>query len=348
MEKKFLPKLRTYDFKLSARWCVEYTNTDNKRIRAYVPTAKTVKERIVLANEILKKVEKELKGLTTLGLKAKIYKELENRKPTYRRKTYQCKKSKLDIFTNWMYGKEWDTATVHNFFVDYLTKEKKLCNTTYNDYIVHVKEALGWCGMADLMERVVKRRAQPTPAGYFTESQRAHLVDSMRKRNPDLLFFVQFIYYCFIRPGTELRLLKVGDLILEERKICIPSSISKNKKQQYVAIPDAFLEVVREKIKGRNPSEYLFKGAKRGAPMGMNSCCRLHQKLLKDLGYDIKRYKLYSWKHTGAVAAVRAGVSLKHLQIQLRHHSLDQVDAYLRQLGVNDLGDLEKYFPSIS
>ena len=70
------------------------------------------------------------------------------------------------------------------------------------------------------------------------------------------------------------------------------------------------------------------------------------RKALKSLGFGTE-YLLYSWKHTGAVACVRAGASLKELQIQLRHHSLEEVDKYIRQLGVNDLRDLEGRFPGI-
>ncbi|MCX6269628.1 MAG: hypothetical protein NTU44_00125 [Bacteroidetes bacterium] len=36
-------------------------------------------------------------------------------------------------------------------------------------------------------------------------------------------------------------------------------------------------------------------------------------------------------KHTGAVEASKY-IPVKDLQMQLRHHSLDQVDAYLRQM----------------
>jgi len=48
-----------------------------------------------------------------------------------------------------------------------------------------------------------------------------------------------------------------------------------------------------------------------------------------------------------SIGAIKAGIHIKQLQIQLRHHSLDQVDEYLRQLGVSDLGDLRDNFPSI-
>ena len=68
----------------------------------------------------------------------------------------------------------------------------------------------------------------------------------------------------------------------------------------------------------------------------LNTMRTRHQKILKDLKFNTIRHKLYSWKHTGAVQFVKNGGLLKDLQLQLRHHSLDQVDAYLKDLGVGD------------
>lgn len=246
-----------------------------------------------------------------------------------------------------MKGREFTTENVYDFFFEFLTKEKNIKESTYNDYIRHIKNALGWCDLAHLIEPIQKRKAICTPAQYFTESQRSFLIHTMKKEKPDLWFFVQFIYYCFIRPRSELRVLKVGDIILEDKRILIPSKVAKNKKQEYVAIPDAFFPIVERKVRGRNPNHYLFPGASATTPLGMNTYGRQHRLLLQKLGFDTERYKMYSWKHTGTVAAVRAGINLKDLQIQLRHHSLDQVDAYLRQLGVADLGNLERLFPKL-
>ena len=45
-------------------------------------------------------------------------------------------------------------------------------------------------------------------------------------------------------------------------------------------------------------------------------------------------YTLYSWKHSGVVAAYNAGVDIKTIQNQCRHHSLEQTDVYLKSLGL--------------
>jgi len=79
---------------------------------------------------------------------------------------------------------------------------------------------------------------------------------------------------------------------------------------------------------------------------GKNTMGKRFRLVLDGLGYG-KEYQVYSWKHTGAVACVLAGIGLKALQSQLRHHSLDQVNEYLRQLGVGDFENLRRDFPAL-
>jgi hypothetical protein len=47
------------------------------------------------------------------------------------------------------------------------------------------------------------------------------------------------------------------------------------------------------------------------------------------------------------VTLAKAGASLKEIQLQMRHHSVEQTDQYLRQMGVKDLGRLKSNFPTI-
>lgn len=82
------------------------------------------------------------------------------------------------------------------------------------------------------------------------------------------------------------------------------------------------------------------------APVGRDYFLKKHAKHLKRLGFSCK-YSFYSWKHSGAVMAVRAGINLKDLQLQMRHHSLDQLNEYLKAMGVLDSADLRARFPGI-
>jgi len=171
------------------------------------------------------------------------------------------------------------------------------------------------------------------------------LLSRIDEVNASLALFVRFMYYCFIRP-KELRCLKVGDVLLEEGEIRVPSSASKNSKTQFIVIPDHFLPDL-EFLYERPPGSYIFPSPRDPSkPLSKNVMYERHKIILNELNFG-DGYTLYSWKHTGAVAAAKAGISVKELQLQLRHHSLDETDKYLRQMGVKDLANLKVTFPKI-
>lgn len=216
---------------------------------------------------------------------------------------------------------------------------------TYDKYRQKLSQMLTAVQHENLIGDIPTQRFQSEPARYFQRYQIQQLSAAIQAADSELWLFVQFIYYTFIRP-RELRQLRASHLLLDDGRIYIPGYISKNKKSEYVAIPDAFLPHL-QRYRTFAPNDLLFSSAADASkPIGENTMYAKHQKILKQLGYP-KGYTLYSWKHTGAIAAVKAGIGVKALQIQLRHHSLDQVNAYLRQMGFADLDDLRTSFPSI-
>ena len=130
----------------------------------------------------------------------------------------------------------------------------------------------------------------------------------------------------------------------------VRKEIAKNKHDQYVQIPNAFLETLRAMdFESQAPNDYIFSGDGffGNKMIAQNKMSLHHQNILKTLKFDTKRHKLYSWKHTGAVAVVKAGIHIKELQNQLRHASLDQVNAYLRDLGLADMEGIKNNYPTI-
>ena len=71
-----------------------------------------------------------------------------------------------------------------------------------------------------------------------------------------------------------------------------------------------------------------------------------HLEILKELKFNTRRHKMNSWKHTGAGTFVKNNGNLKDLQTQLRHHLLDQVNDYLKDMGVYQ-SEFIKNLPSI-
>lgn len=346
--KNFLPKIAIYSpWQAGAceqkNWFVYYLK-DGKRKRVYgkINQETTYAGRMKVAKVLLAKVTAEFEQGLHRTLKEKVEELLEEKKLFLRRKSYTTICSKIKIFLAWLGTQPLTPETAKAFF-HHLLKTRH--STTYNAYRQTLTQIFKELGYEHCFEEIKTRSGSRTPARYFQPHHIKRLKARIEEADPELWLFIQFLFYCFIRPG-ELRLLRAGDILLDEARILVRAEISKNKRAQYVAIPDAFLPSLKQ-LQRLTPSELIFRDDKDASkPLAINRMANRHRKILKELGFGVE-YKLYSWKHTGSVMVVKAGGNLKELQVQLRHHSLDQVDEYLRQMGVQDLSKLQRDFPAL-
>jgi integrase len=124
----------------------------------------------------------------------------------------------------------------------------------------------------------------------------------------------------------------------------IPGHVSKNRKTQKVSIPTALYPELKFLVQ-MDPELYIF-GEQGIKPPSRDFLSKSHKKVLEALKIN-GRYGFYSWKHTGVVKAWKAGINIKDLQMQLRHHSLDMVNEYLKNPGVMDSDRIRDLFPAI-
>lgn len=344
-EKKSLSNFHLYDAggDLSKRWYVRYIDGGQRRKKyGDINFFDTKEGRVGAAKKIIDALKQKPDGdighQSAIIVKAKAW--IEDNRPRWRKKTYQTNKSKLENFIAWV-GVRKPTPEIVKAFFQHLLSERS--GVTHNKYLRELTRIFTAIGHPYLTKGLLPVRAASTPAKYFQSHQIARIKKMLEPSDPALWLAIQFIYYCFIRPG-ELRLLKIGDINFDDWRICIRSDISKNKKTQYVSIPTAFRGQILE-LSAMPPNDFVFQSVD-GMPTGLNTLSKRFRKALDKLGFS-QEYKLYSWKHTGAVAVVKAGIGMKELQIQLRHASLDEVDKYLRQLGVMDLTRLNDKFPGI-
>ena len=187
----------------------------------------------------------------------------------------------------------------------------------------------------------LKRSYHHTPATLIPPARVQPVLAELKKRVPRVWMMCLLEYYTFIRPMEQLRL-AIGDLRIEEGMIVIPGAKAKNGRTAKVVIPAPLVDPLREYLETECANNtYLFERAE-GIPFTSPTTFRLHHQAITAPLRLAPGTNLYSWKHTGAVAAARAGVPLKQLQMQLRHASLDQVNEYLRQMGVEDMGAVAK------
>ena len=195
---------------------------------------------------------------------------------------------------------------------------------------------------------VRKYPEQKSTANVPFDSDQIPILKKAMKPEPGLWFFVQCIYYLLARPA-ELRRLKVMHVDLFQKTINFPASISKNKKDGVVAIPDVFLQQVKDWILGASKADFFFGNnwVPSSDEMYRNKASNCWKKLVKDQGLLYPGQTMYSWKHTGAVSLYKVTKDIKEVQLQCRHHSSDQTDLYLKSLGFSQSTGVRSKFPKI-
>lgn len=368
MRKKIcVPTIYPKSLDLSARWFVRFWSFSEegrpKRIKVWVPSEPTLEKRLQAAQVIMdaltkhgyKPAEKTAKKYVAATKQVQLLMDhLEEIKLTLRRKTYMGYKSQIKTLDAYCARHKMKTLTEESakmFLAEMLNEGKS--SRTVNCYRVVLKS---------LFERLVDekrlkdnpfvktKRTQGVSTGstYFKMHQIFELKKYMGDKYPFLWFAVRLIYYCFIRPG-ELRMVKVGDVDFDNWQIKIRHGISKNRKEQWVVIPEPLRKELEPLCLYQYPADFYLigrEGLPAPAPVAINFWGRYHLKMLRELNYT-EAYNLYSWKHTGVVRAYKAGIGLKELQLQLRHHSLDMVKIYLESLGILDFSNIKDLFPAI-
>lgn len=215
-------------------------------------------------------------------------------------------------------------TTLRKYYAE-LVKRGKLKNNPFADTARHKVESEG--------------------AEYFRKKDVATLRAYLQEHEAAVWLCAQFQFYCFVRPREEFRKLKVADVDLDKWTLRVPAAVGKNGKYVHVVIPRPFRPSL-EYLADYPGTMYLCgrDGLPSDTMIGENYTYNRHRAALEACGVP---GTLYSWKHTGVVAAYQSGVGLEDLRRQLRHHSLDMTQVYLRSLGLLDLDGLSDRFPTL-
>lgn len=278
-------------------------------------------------------------------------------------KTYSNYVSKFRIFESWLTAHGYDgndmvtiTPEIMQQFFLHLINEEKLARITIKKYQHMLERLFNWCvvnkylrqsPMENLPETSRRNDQAPRP---IHESDMDALVTKIRETDPQLWLTVQLEYYCFLRPGKEIRFAKVGWFDLARSVISVPADVVKTGENKTVIIPDQLRETLMNDWKLHLfPRDYYVigqNGVPGPQPLGNNNL-RNRFNIIRDALKLPTSYKLYSWKHTGNVRTAKAGISMYDRQQQNGHHSMRSTEEYLK----NKIGfyseALERNFPTL-
>jgi len=161
----------------------------------------------------------------------------------------------------------------------------------------------------------------------FDKEELEIVTKNLPKENYQLYVITQLIFYCFLRPQEIVRL-KFKDLFWDHQLIILPGEITKNGKSETVMIPDQMKENLSEWDLNQ-PKEYhiISTGLKPGKKEIFPTRIAGNWREFADK-YGIKN-GIYDLKHTGNGMAFDENINARDIQLQNRHHSLEQTQQYL-------------------
>lgn len=303
---------------------------------------------------------REREGVVTL--RKHLSEFLEMKKATVIPHSYQTYRSKLRIFSEWAEHQELDTIHIscitqeHIYdFIRYMVEQNHSSRRTvqkykqiihgFFDYIMKTKKMIASNPVHDIPDIGIVKDEAPRP---IPDQERSVLISYMKKNDPQLWLVCQLEYYCAIRPN-ECRQLRICDIDLDNQIIRVPKDISKNRLTESVNIPNQLYNyIITLEIDQLDSNYYLF--STNGIPgiqmLGKNNFRFRFDRIRNRLGLSTD-YKLYSFKHTGGVKLVNAGVDTWELQRHFRHKSIDTTEKYIKRNFAVKSDKIKNHFPDM-
>jgi len=234
-------------------------------------------------------------------------------------------------------------------FLDNMMRIRKLSNCTYNNYIAVLRSIFFELADRNIIDQNpfsnIKELKVSEPARRaMSNHEKITLIEAIRASDDwSLTVAVMLLYYTFIRP-SELRRLKFRNIDLDKGVIYMSGQQTKNKENAQITMPVSLVDRLRDiGIDRYDPDWYVF--GKDGSPhadtpIGEHTLNRRHSEIIKKLkkkkGIDLHGISLYSWKDTGAMDMLEAGVSINRLKGHIRHKNLSDTQRYLKPLAGRD------------
>lgn len=316
----------------------------------------------VYVDELLYRQEAKLYGQARTGiatLRSNLSNYLIEIRQQVNNKTYQNYQSKLRAFSAFLDKNRLSDLAVRNItrthIVSFSTQlsESGLSRLTIKKYIQIIHSYFDYELLKGNVEYNPAEKIPPAgkiidmAAVPFHTDERKRLREAIEPEDPQLWLACEIQFYCAIRPGTEMRLMRIGWIDFSRKKIKVPVDESKSNRVDLVDIP-AFLFEKMKYLQTYSKNLYVFgKFGRPGTqPLGKNTMRNRFNRYREALGISADR-KYYSWKHTGAIQLLDNGLQPIDLQGHLRHRSFATTEVYIKKRAGNLTGKVDRFSSEI-
>jgi len=269
---------------------------------------------------------------------------LEENKIRLAHKSYINYVSKIRVFHQFLESINMQKALLYQIDNQIIKKyfahlvENDLDRITLEKYVQILKKFFDYCIDLKLMdENPVKNIMLPPKRKDMAARPLNHidlkiLLEEIERKDPQLYLACLFQYYVALRPGNELRLLRIKDIDFHASKIYVSIENGKTGKRT-VDVPVQLITLCRKfNIDKFNKDFFVF--GKFGIPgefaLGKNTLRNRFNAFRASLNLP-DTYKFYSLKHTGGGMLIESGATLEELRNHFGHKSIESTDNYVRR-----------------
>jgi integrase len=278
-----------------------------------------------------------------------------------RERTYQTYKSHIDKFTEYLRGKkllEAPLSLITTEVVVLFLNDQEVSPRTYNNYLTSIYSFFSYfiknrkvAMLADNpCKYIEKETTSPGKNIAYVEEQQKKILNYCKQKHHNYWVVCNFMYYTLARTN-EMTKLRIQDIDLKHNKIFLRSQDSKNNEDRWITIPTQLRKIIEEEGWAELPPNYYLFGNP-GIKPGLDYFHTrklgyyFRYRILDKLDYD-KKYTLYSWKHTGVIAAYRAGIPPADIRRQTGHKSWNSFEKYLFSLGLFENTTVLNNYPTL-
>lgn len=270
---------------------------------------------------------------------------LEHKEGKLAKKSKQSYVSKMRILVAWIenngyasYDISKITTPIIKLFFDWIIKERNLDRITVKKYRQTIFSLFRYIEIKyniinpvrdiELPVKKVDNAARP-----ILKNDLIKILDYAEYNDPQLYLGLLIQYYSAIRPGNELRNLKIKDIDFYNNQAVV-NAVSAKTERRIVVLPTAIVNIMIEKflLNRFNPEYYVF-GRNRvpGFEMvGQNTLRNRFNQIRERLNLP-DHYKFYSLKHTGAGKLLESGKTIVEIKEWCGHKSIEHTEHYVRR-----------------
>jgi len=273
-----------------------------KTIKVIEPTTTVITQPVII-NNIKPKVEIDEMSIVEafkfgLGIKKR---ELNSN-------SYNGYSSHINRFEKWLTDKELHnngiSTITKTLVIEYLNSILKVSSSrNRNNYRTSISSLFTTLEDNELIKdnfvkKIKNLKTTPERNKTYTPAMQKDIYEYMKKEDPILLLFVQFISYNLLRP-IEVCRLKIEDIDIQDKKLYVKA---KNKAVKIKIIPDHLLKEIPD-LSDLDKKLFLFTPEKIGGYWDANETNRRDHfskrfKKVKDyFGLGVN-YGMYSFRHT--------------------------------------------------